>query len=414
MPATSERTNQGKLNIGLIIACATGAAGFVIIGSVVLLLALNWFILPYGYIDESGCPVINLDRWSVDECYGFQDGMAVTRALLHKRGTGWGWSYIDKHGKSLTNIESEELGHFSEGLAMVQVHKLCGYIDKQGKFVIAPQFAHANDFSDGLAGVEVGGKWGYISRRGTMVIQPKFDEVQQFSNGLAGVQLAGRVGYIDKTGRVVVPLIYDRVSPFSEGVGLGCFGNIKADVDRHTGIATSRSTVKQVYLDNNGKVLHNSVTSPSAILAVGYCKIENYTEPHGLRDVSNMSFSCGRALIQIGTKYGYMDRSFNIVIPANLDFGCRFSEGRALVYSKEKARFGYIDMEGKLVTGWRFKRASDFCNGLAAVTETSLANPFGFYGYVDKGGIYRIWPVFQNADPFSDGMAHVGACIESF
>ncbi len=123
-----------------------------------LLLAVGWvaayFLLlflvwPYGYVDRRGVPVVNLDRCSVDECYEFSNDMAVTRAWAYS-GSGPsvnGWSYINAQGNPLTLIDSDYLGAFSEGLAMLKSGEKCGYIDKRGKFLIPPQFEDANDYN---------------------------------------------------------------------------------------------------------------------------------------------------------------------------------------------------------------------------------------------------------------------------
>ena len=66
--------------------------------------------------------------------------------------------------------------------------KKYGFIDKSGKVVIELQFDDAGYFSEGLARVEKDGKWGFIDKSGKVVIEPQFDDAEDFSEGLAKVQ----------------------------------------------------------------------------------------------------------------------------------------------------------------------------------------------------------------------------------
>ena len=47
--------------------------------------------------------------------------------------------------------------------------KKYGFIDKNGKVVIELQFDNAGAFSEGLAEVEKDGKWGFIDKRGKVM-----------------------------------------------------------------------------------------------------------------------------------------------------------------------------------------------------------------------------------------------------
>ncbi|MCK4668119.1 WG repeat-containing protein [Candidatus Dependentiae bacterium] len=82
-----------------------------------------------------------------------------------------------------------------------------GFINKQDKIVIPCKFDGAGHFSEGLAMVELKGKYGYINKQGKIVISCKFDEAGPFSEGLARVKLNGKDNYIDKNGKLLVPLL---------------------------------------------------------------------------------------------------------------------------------------------------------------------------------------------------------------
>jgi hypothetical protein len=77
-----------------------------------------------------------------------------------------------------------------------------------------------------------------------------------------------------------------------------------------------------------------------------------------------------------------------------------FSQGLAAV--KKGAKWGFIDISGKMVIVPGFENARSFKEGLAAVT-----NMKGFWGYIDKTGHLVIPHMYDFADNFEEGIARV-------
>ena len=71
--------------------------------------------------------------------------------------------------------------------AAVKVFKSWGYIDTNGVYQVNLQFDDAGNFSDGLARVRKSGDWGFIDTKGSYAINPQFDLAQDFSEDLARV-----------------------------------------------------------------------------------------------------------------------------------------------------------------------------------------------------------------------------------
>ena len=100
--------------------------------------------------------------------------------------------------------------------------------------------------------------------------------------------------------------------------------------------------------------------------------------------------------ITVGSKYGYIDTSGNIVIQPRFDDAWRFSEGLAPVLVEDK--WGFIDQTGKIVITPRFFEAMPFTEGLALVGEFfGTSRCVGNYGYIDKTGKLVIAPQFSVA-----------------
>jgi len=169
------------------------------------------------------------------------------------------------------------------GLLPVEVDGESGYMDRSGRLVITPQFGHAGHFSEGLAAVEVGdigvGKWGYMDTTGTLVIKPQFDCVWSFSEGLAAVRVGdentGRWGYINKTGEFVVKPQFLLALNFHEGLAAVDVGDWK---NRKWG-----------FIDTTGKFVINP-------------------QFDGAKD-----FSRGKAEVTVADKCGHIDKTGEVV-----------------------------------------------------------------------------------------------------
>ena len=110
--------------------------------------------------------------------------------------------------------------------------------------------------------------------------------------------------------------------------------------------------------------------------------------------------SGGRIKFKIGNLYGFSDENFNEIISAEFSFAEDFSENRACVQT-ESGKWGYIDENGKKITDFIFDDAKPFSSGLARVLKD------GLYGYIDPSGEIKIEPEYSESYDFSCGLACV-------
>lgn len=116
-------------------------------------------------------------------------------------------------------------------------------------------------------------------------------------------------------------------------------------------------------------------------------------------------------IIQNG-KWGYIDKSGNIIIKPQFDHASHFSEGLAVIKINNKS--GYIDITGKVVIAAQFDGADGFSEGLAAVNiggKGGIGGRWliegGKWGFIDKTGNVVIAPQFDEAWNFWEGLAPV-------
>ena len=94
-------------------------------------------------------------------------------------------------------------------------------------------------------------------------------------------------------------------------------------------------------------------------------------------------FKEGLSPVMVGTKWGYIDTTGRMVIPAAFRFASEFSENRAYVsykssYRSGNLKFGYIDAKGNSVIPGIYARAQNFSEGVAGVMDGGV---WGFIRY---------------------------------
>lgn len=173
-------------------------------------------------IDKSG-NIQDLPSYDYHEISssGFSDGLTCVLKDSQKRSI----AYINTDGKETINVlYSGGVRNFKEGFAAVlNSDYKYGFIDKTGNEVIPCQFDYAGHFSEGLANIQIGGKYGFINQLGEIVISCKYSLAGSFSEGLASVEINDKIGFIDKTGEIVIPCKYSfrfHSESFSDGLVL--------------------------------------------------------------------------------------------------------------------------------------------------------------------------------------------------
>lgn len=309
----------------------------------------------YGFINRNGEVVIPLD---FADARPFSENLAPVAVVDDSGAKKWG--YIDTAGKLAIPAEYDEVWPFSEGLAVVKVANGSsagyGFINASGELVIPANFAYAASFSDGLALVSVTNadnsrKYGFINTLGEAVVPTEYDSAASFSEGVATVgkkQNDGvmKYGVINSSGEIIIHLHYDSINECSNGLILVSQQNING-------------ITQYGYFNSEGRLaipLHYSFATP---FTDGLAKVYKRTTTDywtGFIDTTgkcifkiNLNaeagyFSEGLAWYMAppekdGThKYGFIDSTGEIVIPAVYDSTCwPVQNGMAIVYSKKKS-----------------------------------------------------------------------------
>lgn len=252
------------------------------------------------------------------------------------------WGYIDSTGKEILAPKYKVAGFFYEGMAYAAIPgEKMGFINTEGKNVITAKYDAATNFNEGFASVLEDEDWGVINTKGEMVIEAKYPTWLVFHDGLAKIKfergLFSTYGFINTKGDTVIYPKFEKLSDFSNGL---CMASKDGDT--------------YGYIDTKG----NWVIQPGRQIG---------------------------SVIKINKEYVFSDKDF--------------SEGLVAVAEKEK--YGVIDKTGTIVIPAKFSMIGKFKNGLAPAKTDSL------YGYINTKGNWIIKPKYINAEPFSNGLAAV-------
>lgn len=122
-----------------------------------------------GYIDKSG-------KWVIKpEFEAGKEFDAVSGLARVKKGEKW--CYVNEDGKIL-EVNTEDWGDFSEGLADGKKGGLRGFYNNEGQWVIEPQFQAVRAFHNGYAAAKKNEKWGLIDKTGKWVLEPEYDSIK--------------------------------------------------------------------------------------------------------------------------------------------------------------------------------------------------------------------------------------------
>jgi hypothetical protein len=127
---------------------------------------------------------------------------------------------------------------------------------------------------------------------------------------------------------------------------------------------------------------------------------KRFANPDGIPSVK--AFSDGRAAFKENGKWGFVDKSLNVVIPPTFDDVDDFHAGRAAVQAG--ALWGFIDLNGKKVIEAKYASVDRYVDGLAPV-QTSTRSL-----YIDEAGNSKIdidGCVIGEHPFFSEGLASV-------
>lgn len=278
------------------------------------------------------------------------------------------WGHMNQRGELIVWPQFDWTDYLYDGLARVVVKGYTGFIGSNRAMAIEPALPWADRFSDGYAIVGNGqGKFGFINKAGNLIVPVELDGALRFREGMAAIRVGGACGFVNVAGKVVVSPQYLRARSFHNGMAM---------------------------VQHPGRV----PGTPGALGYINKAGNMRFEDREGtFRDLGD--FCDGLARAQVGARWGYIDQTFKLRIPAQFEEVRDFTNGLAAV--RLDGRWGFIDKSGSVVVIPQFDWAADFSDTYAMIRLN------GRYGYVNRIASAGISPQFTWAEPFVLKLARV-------
>lgn len=320
-----------------------------------------------GFIDEAGKIII---KPMYDAATDFYEGLAV----VNKNDTVF---FINKNNENTLEKTFTDAHVFKDGIAPVKQGNKWHFINRQGQ-EFQKYYDEVNEISDDVYVVKIAGKYGALSRYGQTLIEPVYDKLGDFKNDYAYYSENGLYGYISKNG-TKSKAEFEWISDFdTEQIALfkqnGKFGllnsagkkvlepqfdlilktshhlytvvlnnlygffNLKQNCFQ-TSVTYEFQKDKPVEYYTNGRTFKLLKKNEQALIDENGSLLVNY----GACEETGF-FTDGLIRLKRKGKYGFVDKKLVQVIPFKWDEATDFSNGNAIVKSKEN--YTIIDTQG--------------------------------------------------------------------
>lgn len=229
-----------------------------------------------------------------------------------------------------------------------------GVCDSTGKIKIPISYDYISSSTDGgVLIVEKNNKFGCVNLLGDIVIPLQYDKLNSIIyEGKGGIvaEKDEKYGFIDVDGTIILPVEYDEIEYWWKG-----FRIKKDDLYGYTNL---KGTV---------------------ILPVSY-KWIGFINSDGL-GVARKSENSG---------YDIFDKYGNTVKTLNTKGVSEISDDGVIKVS-DGYKWGYMDINGKMLTDYKYEDGETMYDGVAAVMENNK------WGIIDKSGEYIVPPEYEDA-----------------
>ena len=370
--------------------------------------------------NSKGQPVVDLYTQFGGMCFGYQ------RVKNHDDK----WGFIDSNNDEVTPFMYDFVWDMSEhGLAAVKTESGCGIIDKTGKYILLPGYSGADynhsfitpEDIDRTFVVIKDGKYGLLFPGFKEALPPIYDKLNynlgyvnySSETGLIHACKEGKYGILmieNDTVTTLIECLYDSLEYFTnetlsdvhseiyfigkrdiDGTVQGDVFNIEGEiVDSFNG-----DLILKFAHENTFAYADTSAYYYDNIIVKHQSNINNYNRIYELR---------GRYLVvKNNGKYGIYD-----TIEGKEVISCKYEDGSLefknsgdIVPVKINGKFGFIDINDRIILEPKYERAGVFSDGLAAVSLN------GKWGYVNLKGEQVIPYIYEYAGKFSSGLARV-------
>jgi len=335
----------------------------------------NKWTSSYGYINTTGqiqipCKYEKANDFNADVTWVKEKG--ATSYLL-----------INKKGEIILTKKYTKVGSFYKGYedmcAVFEDGKM-GFINTQGKEVIPCKYSGSRTFHEGLACVTLYddeiGKYGFINKKGEVVIPFQYKQAgtSSFTNGECRVSVNGKIVLINHKGEVIFKTQYKSLQDFNFGLGAVCTKSDRTGwgfIDKN-----DNWIVKPIYeyvspFNDEGYAIIENNKLQGAIDTTGKIVIPMKYETLYIEPNKDGRF-CGilpseTPVSMYDAEKDYFDNEFNKIELTNVLFLSGANGSKLMKYTDSDKNMGFMNRDFEIVIPAKYKKARDFNEGLTWV-----------------------------------------------
>lgn len=338
----------------------------------------NQWVTGYGFINTSGQVVIPCD---LEKAMNFK--AEVT--WIKKKNENF-YRLINKNGVEIPTKHYEKVKnffHFQQDVCAVFENGKMGFINANGQEIIPCQYVGSSVFTEGLASVCKADSqveaYGFINKTGEVVIPLSFKQAgySSFNNGLARATVNGKTVLIDKTGKIIFKTDKGNIQgqefgrilvitkPNRRGWGWLNFNDefvIDAEYDyaqnfNEDGYAIVEKNDLKGVIDTTGKV----------VIPLIYETVYHDITKDGY--FAGVLPSNGETVSLANAEKHYFDKNFQKIPLEKVKYLMSARYGNRIIFSDINNRKGYLNREYQIVIPAQYSKADFFSEGLAWVRE---------------------------------------------
>lgn len=353
----------------------------------------------------------------MQQCTEAQEKSTVKNLYIVQKDKKYG--LIDETGKTILEPKYGFINQFANGYYYFYEDNNIGIIGSNGTLLAKPiliKDADIEGFSEGIFRISKtlhsddfinlrpsGYTWyGYMDKDGKIIFEPQEDirRSEDFSEGLACVGKGidkPKYGYINTRGKLVIDYVYDEATSFKNGYAIVRKGNMITAIDKEQHILQSFTADKIKGINKQARIVIFIENKKQGFINFLSRKVidPQYDELYICEtgDVNNYL-----VLFKQKGKYGYLDVQGNIVTIAQFDEVYGFNNGGALVCINKQ--YGIIDTKGKIIIPPTIKSKIIWGDGIGIFQKHK------YWGAIDSIGNIIIQPDnFVQLSSFKDGLA---------
>lgn len=315
----------------------------------------------WGLIDNSGKQIL---PFVYDDFIDYYNGYAGV--VL-----GYQWGMIDKNGNEIveckydfeSNYDQLFIYKFHYNYIKVRLGDYLGLLNTEGKEILPCIYEEIVLLNDKTVIVRYNNKEGVInlSQNGNEVLPIVYDSIVHIdSTHVWLVRKDNKFGYINDCGSFLLPCEYDLPSWHEDLTRFyKVFAVSKNEItyiyDLNFNEITSFCDIDEVYSIRDGLICARKANAIGIIDFSNNVIIpfEYETEPNCLLlGFNDMKFCCELAAVRKNNKWGYINKSGQIMMPFIYDRAYDFLDGRAIVMNGnilKGCKYGVIDTSGKTI-----------------------------------------------------------------